>query len=515
MNLPEQFKNNMRELLGDEVEAYVASLEEERSYGIRVNTLRSPVEKFSGLVGGIVALDGNIPWCKEGFYYKDGQPGRHPYYHAGLYYIQEPSAMFPGATIDCRPGDYVLDICAAPGGKSTQAACGLGGEGLLVSNDISEERTKALVKNIEMAGVRNALITNETPENLARNFPEFFDKIIVDAPCSGEGMFRKDEQAVKSWESFKSDKCREMQDGILEQVDKMLKKGGLLVYSTCTFAPLENEKTIEAFINIHPEYKVQEIYRPSGIMPGRPEFCENPENGYGLEKAARLFPHKIRGEGHFTVLLKKGEADVLENTPLVRYNENGEEYVPHNNKKEKRKKREEIYLKRSYKLLNDVPDSLKAFFKKNMNCEPWKGSYFLMGTNLYYLPVVPPNIDRLKVARAGVFMGSVEYADFKPSHPFAMASGQGDFRLEVRLSPEGNDINNYLKGETMIANDSWRIFEGGNEIPFEEFSSATGADAKRFSGLCAVLAGDFVVGMGQLNGMSMKNMYPKGWRRFT
>ncbi len=510
MIIPEQFKLNMKELLGDELQSYIASLDEERSYGIRVNTLKTGVDTFPELVRDIVTIDGNIPWCEEGFYYKDGQPGRHAYYHGGLYYIQEPSAMFPAATIACKPGDYVLDICAAPGGKSTQAACGLSGEGLLISNDISEERTKALVKNIEMAGVRNAIITNETPENLAKKFPAFFDKIIVDAPCSGEGMFRKDEQAVKSWESFKSDKCREMQDEILEYVDVMLKNGGMLIYSTCTFAPLENEKTVEAFIDRHPEYTVREIKRPDGISEGLPSMCENPDNGYGLEKAARLFPHKIRGEGHFTVLLQKG-CEQSDEDNAVYCLDDGSEYVPHNNKKEKRKKREELYLKKSYKLFKDTPDSLKRFFKENMRCEPWEGSYFLMGTNLYYLPVTPPNIDGLKVARVGVFMGSCEYADFKPSHPFIMASKPGDFRLEVRLAEDGNDMKSYLKGETMIANEAWQVFKDGAKISFDRIAE------EKLSGLCVVTAGEkgFIVGMGRLNGMAMKNMYPKGWRRHT
>lgn len=502
MKLPEQFKNNMYELLGDELDDYIASLDEERSYGIRVNTLKTDTESFPSLTQDIVTIDGNIPWCDSGFYYTEGQPGRHPFYHAGLYYIQEPSAMFPASVAACGPGEYVLDICAAPGGKSTQAACGLFGCGLLVSNDINEERTKALVKNIEMAGIRNAVITNETPERLAEKFPAFFDKIIVDAPCSGEGMFRKDEQAVKSWESFKSDKCREMQDVILHYVDVMLKPGGKIVYSTCTFAPLENEKTVESFIDAHPEYSVEEIARPGGIDKGRPEFCADPENGYGLEKAARLFPHKIRGEGHFTVLLKKnGNAAVSEQTD--------EEYVTHNNRKEKRKRREELHLKKSYKLLRETPVKLREFYKKNMRVNPWEGNYFLMGTNLYYLPVTPPDIDGLKVARAGVFMGSVEYADFKPSHPFAMACGRDDFRLVVELSPGGNDINNYLKGETMIANDSWKVYRDGEELSPEEFAK------NAVSGLCAVTTGGFIVGMGQLGGMSMKNMYPKGWRRHT
>ena len=189
-----------------------------------------------------------IPWTKDGFYYsKEESPGKHPFYHAGLYYIQEPSAMFPGAVIDAKPGEYILDLCAAPGGKSVQIAAGMKGRGLLVANDISSDRIKALVKNIELLGVTNSIVTNDTPENLASKFPEFFDKILVDAPCSGEGMIRKDENAAKSLEKFDSNVYPGMQREILQNAYKMLKPGGLLVYSTCTFSPEENEMIIDWF----------------------------------------------------------------------------------------------------------------------------------------------------------------------------------------------------------------------------------------------------------------------------
>lgn len=498
MKLPEKFEENMRLLLGDELNEYISSLDEERSYGIRVNTLKIGINEFLCAADGFLKLDGKVPWCGDGFYYVDGKPGRHPYYHAGLYYIQEPSAMFPAAAACCRPGDYVLDICAAPGGKSTQVSCALKGEGLLVSNDISEERTKALVKNLELSGVKNAVITNEAPAALAEKFPLFFDKVIIDAPCSGEGMFRKDDDAISSWENFKSDKCRRMQDEILEYADKMLKPGGLAVYSTCTFAPLENERTVEAFIDAHPEYKVLNILKADGVSDGMPEFCEDPDNGYNLQYAARLFPHRIRGEGHFTAVMQKSGDP--ENALSAR--------APAGKKKAKKKNAVSGKCS-SYKLLKSVPDSVKAFFFRNMTCKPWQGCYFIMGSNLYYLPVTPPNIDGLKVARAGVFMGSVQYEDFKPSHPFVMASRAEDFKLRIELSPDGSDINRYLKGETLTVNEAWRIISEGKVF------SGDAAVAEKLGGLCAVCAGKFVVGMGQLSEGIVKNMYPKGWRRFN
>ena len=503
LKLPETYIEKMKTLLGNDLDAYLASFDEDRAFGVRVNTLKCDTETFERLAEGFLSLDGHVPWCKEGYYYKDSQPGRHPYYHAGLYYIQEPSAMFPAAAASCRPGERVLDLCAAPGGKSTQAACALKGAGLLVSNDISEERTKALVKNIEMAGIRNALITNESPAALAKKFPCFFDRILVDAPCSGEGMFRKDEEAVSSWESFKSERCREMQDEILEEADKMLKYGGTLVYSTCTFSPLENEQTLEAFLHRHPDYFIKEVSKPGGIGDGLPQFCTDPEGETAktLVKAARLWPQRLRGEGHFTALLQKGEA-MPENTADAQGAWNDEVISPR--RKKKRGGREEKGAA-SFHRFAEIPESVRAFFRKNMMCEPWSGVYFSMGNFLYYLPEDPPDVDGIKIARAGVLLGSIQYEDFKPAHPFAVASRAEDFRIRIELAPDSDDMSRYLKGETLTVSEEWRVFAEGMQVP------ASAVMGK--GGLCAVCAGPFIVGMGRLENGMVKNLYPKGWRR--
>ena len=245
MYLPLEYVEKMKALLGEtEFAAYLDSFVEGRFYGLRANTLKITPEALQEK--GIFGLK-PIPWCASGFYY-DGEerPAKHPYYHAGLYYLQEPSAMSPAAILPIEEGDFVLDLCAAPGGKTTQLGARLQGSGLLVANDISAGRAKTLLKNVELAGIRNAVVLSETPERIAQRLPLFFDKILVDAPCSGEGMFRKEPDMVKSWNQEMLDFCRTEQAKILEACAPMLKPGGMLLYSTCTFSPEENEKSIGA-----------------------------------------------------------------------------------------------------------------------------------------------------------------------------------------------------------------------------------------------------------------------------
>jgi len=231
MKLPAEFMDKMNRLLGDnEYNELLKSYSESRYYGLRVNTLKIKVKEFLKI--SPFKLE-PVPWTSDGFYYPEGEnPGKHPYYHAGLYYIQEPSAMLPGAVLGAKPGEKVLDLCAAPGGKTVQVAAAMENSGIIIANDINADRVKALVKNIELCGVRNAIVLNETPERIASGFEGYFDRILVDAPCSGEGMFRKDEDAARSWESFKCETCSGMQKTILESVDRRLRPGGSLVYFT-------------------------------------------------------------------------------------------------------------------------------------------------------------------------------------------------------------------------------------------------------------------------------------------
>lgn len=500
MQLPEAFLNNMRQLLGDEINEFVRSFEsEERFSGIRVNTLRLAPEKFPETAGGFVELGEKIPWCETGYYYTSGQPGRNALYHAGVYYIQEPSAMYPAANVPLKEDARVLDLCAAPGGKSTQLAARMGGRGLLVSNDISEERTKALVKNLQMAGVRNSLVTNETPENLAEKFPEYFDTIVVDAPCSGEGMFRKDEEAIKHWDSYGSARCRAMQDGILEAADRMLKPGGVISYSTCTFEIEENEGAIDAFMNRHPEYILIETPKTGGISGGiQPN--ETTKRDYSL--VARLWPHKVKGEGHFTAFLKKGD-DVDQCDEPAEAESRG---------KNARTKKKDRF--KSFRRYESRPLEVDDYFETYMTCPVPEGSWFYMGENLYYLPVTPPDIDGLKVAMAGVYTGEIKKGDFKMSHRLALTLKPKDFAYRVELENGCPEIERYLKGETVVLDG-----EGVSVKVYGEYVRKEALAEERVSEPCCVSVRtngkSFVLGLGAISSGTIKNLYPKGWRRFT
>ncbi len=494
MKLPEAFLDNMKKILGDETEAFVESFESGARYsGIRVNTLRLDPEEFPK-IGDFVELGEKVPWCDTGYYYKNGQPGRNPLYHAGVYYIQEPSAMYPGANVPLKEGGKVLDLCAAPGGKTTQLGARMAGKGLLVSNDISEERVKALVKNVQMAGIVNAIVTNETPENLAAKFTEFFDTIVVDAPCSGEGMFRKDEEAVKHWDSFGSARCRKMQDGILEAADRMLKKGGVLSYSTCTFEIEENEGAIDAFLDRHPEYFLLETPKLGGVSGGIQPNDET-ERDYSL--CARLWPHRLNGEGHFTAFLQKGEE--IPEEPEIEI------------KKERKKKKERF---RSFRRYESRPLEIDDYYETYMSGNVPEGCYFYMGDNLYYLPETPPDIDGLKVAMAGVYLGEIKGGEFKMSHRLALTERPENFTYLVELDRDSPEIERYLRGETVVVS--------GEGVTVKVCGKAVRKEAlfeERVSEPCCVAVKtrkkSFVLGLGAISSGTVKNLYPKGWRRFN
>jgi len=316
MALPQDYVKQMRELLGDEAEAFLASYGEPKRTAIRLNGLKEGTGG-EAIVGGRDA----VPWAKGAYYTDENErPGKHPYYYAGLYYIQEPSAMLPAELLDPQPGHRVLDLCAAPGGKSTQLAAKLGGTGLLVTNDLAADRTKALAKNIERAGIVGAIVTNESPARLAAAFGASFDRVLVDAPCSGEGMFRKDEDMIRQWNASEPARYASMQDEIMREAAKLVAPGGRIVYSTCTFSPVENEGTIARFLAAHLDFAVVNAASPAewGFAPGRPDWLTPAEaEALGTDRAAqlagtiRLWPHRVRGEGHFAALLERTAEEAL------------------------------------------------------------------------------------------------------------------------------------------------------------------------------------------------------------
>lgn len=243
MNLPAEFIEKMKNLLGDEFDDYISCYQEPRWYGLRVNTAKISVEEFERICPFEIK---KVPWIENGFYYEGDkvQAAKHPYYFAGLYYLQEPSAMTPASRLPISAGDKVLDVCAAPGGKATELGAKLAREGVLAANDISNSRAKGLLKNIEVFGIGNVLVLSEEPGKLEDYFTGYFDKILIDAPCSGEGMFRKDKKVVKAWEEHGPEFFAKLQKSIITQAARMLKPGGLMLYSTCTFDVRENEETI-------------------------------------------------------------------------------------------------------------------------------------------------------------------------------------------------------------------------------------------------------------------------------
>ncbi|RKD31557.1 RsmF rRNA methyltransferase first C-terminal domain-containing protein [Thermohalobacter berrensis] len=447
MNLPKDFKERMEKLLNEEYADFISSFNNDFHRGIRVNTLKISVDDYKKITPFKIK---EVPWVKEGFFIdSDSRPGKHPYYHCGLYYIQEPSAMAPVEVLNPKPGDKVLDISAAPGGKATQIAAKLNGKGVLVANDISPKRVKALVKNIELFGIKNSVITNELPERLAGKFSTYFDKILVDAPCSGEGMFRKDSKAHKSWSSFSVKKCSKMQKEILEWVPKMLKPGGKLVYSTCTFSPEENEGTIEWFLNKFPEFEVEEI-KLEGLDRGRPEWISARKE---IENTARIWPHKSEGEGHFIALLRKkdGEEELQEK---FKFN---------------------IGNFQSY--IEFVDEHLKIELKENLH---------LLGSKLFMVPEGIPDVSGIRTAKLGLYLGEFKKNRFRPSQALAMALKKEQVKETIDLSSESIEAIKYLRGETLMV--------------------------KKSKGWKLVCIDGFPVGWGKQTDSFLKNYYRAEWR---
>ena len=416
MNLPLEYMGKMKALLGEEYDDYIASFEEGRFYGLRANTLKISPDALQEK--GVFTLN-NVPWCEPGFYYEgEERPAKHPYYHAGLYYLQEPSAMSPAATLPIEEGDVVLDLCAAPGGKTTQLAARLNGTGLLVANDISAGRAKTLLKNVELMGISNAIVMSETPDKIANRLPAFFDKILVDAPCSGEGMFRKEPDMVKSWDAKMLEFCQTEQAKILEACAPMLKEGGMLLYSTCTFSPEENEKSIGDFLETHSEFELVEIPKENGFVKGLAPF----------EACARLYPHKLQGEGHFLALLRKKESDGAKNVPA----EDG-----------KWTKQMDAFADFAKDVLKEMP----------------KGIYKIYGDGLYLLPEGTPKLDKLRVLRTGWMLGTLKKDRFEPSQAFAMGLKKDEVKNVVDFPLEDERVIRYLKGETVEGEgkDGWTL----------------------------------------------------------
>ena len=459
MNLPIEFEKKMKAFLGNEWDDFLYSYDNNRFQALRFNTLKvqSPEERMRILKLLGIPSDKRVSWANEAYYFDENvRPGKHPYHEMGLYYIQEPSAMSAAALLAPKPGMRVLDLCAAPGGKSTQLATYLGDSGLLVSNEINTQRSRILSQNIERMGIKNAIVTNEDSFVLASHFPGFFNAIQVDAPCSGEGMFRKLPEAIEQWSMENVAICATRQKEILDNAAVMLKPGGVIVYSTCTFSKEENEDVIEYFLERHPDFT--------------------------LEEMERFWPHKVDGEGHFVAkLVRRGCVDTdLKADRKTKKNKNS---------KNRKNETKPALTKENMKLLSEFLDETIS-----EDVAAWiKNSRLVMfGEQLYRLPDMEVDIKGLKVQRAGLHIGEFKKQRFEPSHSLALALKLSEAKNLVKLTCDNPQTIGFFNGQSVILSDEQAV------------------ECKK--GWALVCVDGYTAGWGKVNGTQVKNHYPKGLR---
>ena len=479
MELPEEFRQHMRTLLGDEeFDSFISVFDDdrEREYGLRRNPLKADRDRFEAAVPFRLETAG---WADEGYYYDpDERPGKSPFHEAGAYYIQEPSAMAVVPLLDPMPGETVCDLCAAPGGKSTQIAGRMGRSGLLVSNEIISGRAEILSQNIERMGIGNCVVTNETPQKMSLLFPAFFDRILVDAPCSGEGMFRKDDTAVREWSMENVAMCAQRQLMILDCAAQMLKPGGRLVYSTCTFEPAEDEMTAAAFLKGHPGWTTGEAVCVCGEEHGRSEWGLAPEY---IPGTVRIWPHHSRGEGHFAAVFEKpGELTV--SIPAVA-----------NDRNRGRSGADAGSTECAVKMLKAVcgKEAAETVIKEH--------NFIFFGKNIYAVPSLMKTIKDVQVKRPGLQMavqndkGNSSF--YMPAHALAMYLKPEEALRSYQM--DETETVKFMRGESIRA-DAGRL----------EISPGADADGWVLMAFCG-----FSAGWGKKTGAVIKNHYPKGLRR--
>ena len=404
--LPELFMERMRAQLGAEYDAFLQSLQRPRAVALRFNPLK-------GEIPALPFVAGPVPWEPMGYYYDpEARPGLHVYHEAGVYYLQEASAMSPVALLDPQPGEIICDLCAAPGGKSTQIAGRLMGQGMLVCNEINPKRAKILSRNIERLGIASAVVTNETPAALSQRFGSFFDRVLVDAPCSGEGMFRKEEAAVTDWSPEAVQMCARRQGEILDCAAGLVRPGGRLVYSTCTFAPQEDEEAVQAFLERHPDFVPESVEAPW--------FAESGPAMY------RMWPHKLLGEGHFAAVLRRMGHEEERPAPLPA---------------EKLPKQWEL-------------------FARELGIRLPEGRPVCFGETLWWVPARMPDLKCLKALRPGLELGTVKKDRFEPAH--ALALWLGECKTQVSFPPDSDEIRAYLHGDVLPCDKKgWCLVKAG------------------------------------------------------
>lgn len=446
--LPTAYETRMRDLLGDDFDAYMRALDEPPVRAFRINTDKISPEAFARLD---TFSEGKIPYVENGYYFSAEKIGGHPYHHAGMIYVQEPAAMAPAECVEVQPDWLVLDLCAAPGGKSTQLKNKLGPEGILVSNEIIPARCRILTGNVERLGLRNVITTCLDTKRLAKLFPNTFDLIMADAPCSGEGMFRKEEIAIDEWSEENVQHCAERQAEILENAAAALKDGGTIVYATCTFSLEENEKTVDAFLAAHPDFELMPV-RDAVVGVTSPGIafegcrCEN------IHYARRFYPHKGRGEGQFMAVL----------------HHTGQPGMPVRKKASPPPKIEKT-------VTDFLDDVLVAYEKDHVT--------MYNGNPVYISPRLP--VEKGTAFSCGVTVGEIRKNYIQPHHQFFMAMGR-DFRRKIELTADSADLYRYLRGEEIVASCE--------------------------NGWAVVTVDGCSVGGAKVSGGRAKNHYPKGLR---
>jgi NOL1/NOP2/sun family putative RNA methylase len=458
--IPALFLERMSGLLGADFESFAAALEQAPISGLRVNTLKLSAQEFAAI--SPVALGGQVAWCDSAFLLPPSaiSAGQHPYHRAGLYYLQDPSAMSPAELLAPQAGEKVLDLSAAPGGKTTHLAALMQGRGLLVANEIKDKRVGHLAQNVERWGAGNVVITNETPERLADHLGPIFDRVLVDAPCSGEGMFRKDMGARTDWSTEMVAGCAVRQHNILRVAARLVRPGGFLLYSTCTFAPEEDEGAVQSVLNHFPDFKVVALPLLDGFANGQPGWLEQLTGQAadpGLTGAARLFPHRLSGEGHFACLLQRAEGPAAAEEP--------EKFV-------RQRAKPDLHF-------------WQEFVAAALNVDLAEDRLKVAGERLYFIPETSADFSRLRVVHSGVWLGTFKKGRFEPAHPLALFLKRGQAKNTFDLPAGSAELAAYLRGEPL--------------------------ESEGQPGWVVVTADGWPLGWGKRVQGVVKNHYPRGW----
>ncbi|MGB9791368.1 MAG: RsmB/NOP family class I SAM-dependent RNA methyltransferase [Thermacetogeniaceae bacterium] len=451
--IPEEFFKRMASLLGDEAESFIQALSSPEFPAIRVNPLKLAPQHFAER--SPFPLE-PVPWCPEGFLVTDreARPALHPYHSAGLYYLQDPAAMLSTAFLSPQPGEWVLDLCAAPGGKTTHIAAAMENKGVLVANDPNPRRVTVLARNLERMGVTCAVVLQEEPERLAERFAGLFDRVLVDAPCSGEATLAHDAEVRRRWSLKAIRRMASLQRHILNQAARLTRPGGYLLYATCTFSPEENEEVIAAFIEDHPDFSLAEVKRHQLFDRGHPEWSrlQLPE----LERAVRLWPHRGPGKGHFYALMRR----------------KGDETPPR--------------PQPSNTLPPQAERAYKEFCERCLTSSPAEDGLILWGSGIYRIPLPPAMLGDLRVLRPGWWLGNLKDGRFIPDHALALGIKPEQARRRLSFTPSDPMLRSYLSGE---------------ELTLEEAE-----------GWVLVTVEEFPLGWGYCRQGRLKNFYPRPWR---